>query len=172
MSCPTTEQSLTMGARLRPDANDRSSCSAADAKCDRKRLDVGRRRRVSGKGDDAPRCFVHRDHGGTSADVVKIVRTLGGGRWQTRLPHATLSVGVAREIAWHAPVYQTLPAPQRLLFALRCANAAMDWPAQAWYISDPLVTSLETQGLVRPATHSYRRLQRALLARRHRSVAR
>ena len=102
--------------------------------------------------------LVDRDHGGTSADVVKIVRTLGGDQWQKTIRHERPAMAVAREIALKAPVFRTLPVPERLLvLAVRCANAAMDWPAQVWYVSHPLIASLEAHGLARSATRSYRR---------------
>jgi glycosyltransferase involved in cell wall biosynthesis len=114
---------------------------------------------------------VHRDASGTSADLVKIVRTLGGGRWQARLPHLTIAAAVARDIAWRGTVYRELTAAARMALAARCANAAMDWTAQAWYLSDPLVAALEARSATRWAAHGYRRLERQLVARRRRSRA-
>jgi hypothetical protein len=109
---------------------------------------------------------VHREAGGTSADLVKIVQTFGGSRWQGRLPHLTIAAAVARSIAWDGEVYRCLPVPARLALAARCSSAAMDWMAQAWYLSDPLVAGLEARAGTRWAARGYRRLERLLVARR------
>jgi glycosyltransferase involved in cell wall biosynthesis len=114
---------------------------------------------------------VHRDAGGTSAELTKIVRTLGGGRWQARLPHATIAAAVARDVAWRGAVYHELAPGARLALALRCAGAVMDWPAQAWYLSDPLVTALETREATRWVARGYRRLEGQVVARRRRERA-
>ncbi|MDQ6778711.1 MAG: glycosyltransferase [Actinomycetota bacterium] len=114
---------------------------------------------------------VHRDAGGTSADLAKIVRTLGAGRWQERLPHLTIAAAVARDVAWGGVVYRELPPAERVALALRCANAVMDWTAQAWYLSDPLIAAFEAHDATRWVARGYRRLERQVVARRRRERA-
>ncbi|HWF26588.1 MAG TPA: hypothetical protein VG275_14120, partial [Solirubrobacteraceae bacterium] len=97
--------------------------------------------------------------------------TLGGGRWQERLPHATIAAAVARDIAWRGAVYRELPVPARAALAARCANAVMDWTAQAWYLSDPAIAALEARAGTRWAARGYRRLERGVVARRRRDRA-
>ena len=113
---------------------------------------------------------VHREAGGTSADLVKIVRTFGGGRWQELLPHLTISSAVARGI-WRGDVYRELPTRARIELALRCANAAMDWTAQAWYLTDPLIALLDAHESTRSAARGYRRWEERLVAGRRRRRA-
>ncbi len=114
---------------------------------------------------------VHRDAGGTSADLTKIVRTIGGRRWQARLPHLTIAAAVARDVGWRGAVYRELPPGARLALALHCANAVMDWTAQAWYLSDPLIAALEARDTTRWAARGYRRLEWDLIARRRQGRA-
>ena len=108
---------------------------------------------------------VHREAGGTSADLAKIVRTLGGGRWQEHVPHLIISAAIARSI-WRGDVYRELRNRARIALALRCANAAMDWTAQGWYLTDPLIASLEARESTRWAARGYRDWEERLVAGR------
>lgn len=114
---------------------------------------------------------VHRDAGGTSAELGRIVRTFGGGRVQQRLPHLAVSATVAADIAWRGEVYRELDRRERATLALRCSLAAMDWSAQAWYLTEPLAAALGRRRALRPLAEGYARMTDALVARRRRGRA-
>ncbi len=113
-----------------------------------------------------PDVAVHRAAGGTSANLGKILATFGAGPVQARLPHVVIAREVWREIAHEGAVYRELPRGRRLRLAARSAAASMDWPAQAWYLAEPVVEAGERHALTRPLARAYRRGESALVARR------
>jgi glycosyltransferase involved in cell wall biosynthesis len=97
---------------------------------------------AQGKALTLPDTHVFRELGGTSADVPKLVRTLGLPRWQARLPHLAIARQVLVDVLQRNAAYVAVSAPARLRLAFAAAVAVLDWRADAWHLTMPTFAAL------------------------------
>jgi hypothetical protein len=109
---------------------------------------------------------IFRELGGTSADIPKLLATLGLPRWQRRVPHLVVAAELIREIGWRAPAYRVLPGPARARLAVASARAAISWRSLAWHLTMPTFASLGRRRGAHWLWRAYKRLTRALGAGR------
>ena len=109
---------------------------------------------------------VHRELGGTSADVAKILSIFGRPRWQARVPQLVIAWQMLRDIAWHHPVYERLGRRRRLTLGLAGALVSIRWRALAWHLVMPSVAKLARRPRGRPVWMLFDRLTRAMGAGR------
>lgn len=110
---------------------------------------------------------IHRELGGTSADVNTILATFGRSGWQARVPQLIIAGALAADIAWGHPVYRPL-GPRRWILAVRGAAASMRWRALAWHLITPIVAGLARRPRGRFVYRLYDGITRALGAGRRR----
>lgn len=109
---------------------------------------------------------VHRELGGTSADVGKILAIFGCPRWQARVPQLVIAWHLLRDIAWNHPVYRGLGRRRRLTLGFAGAVVSIRWRALAWHLFMPSVANLGRRPCGRPLWMVFDRLARALGAGR------
>lgn len=109
---------------------------------------------------------VHRELGGTSADVAKILSIFGRPRWQARVPQLVIAWQLLRDIAWSHPVYEGLGRWRRLTLGFAGAVVSIRWRALAWHLVMPSVANLAQRPRGRPVWMLFDRLARALGAGR------
>ena len=112
---------------------------------------------------------VHRAVAGTSESLEKILHTFGSRPLHARLPHVAIAGGALADIAWRRPVYRDLAVGRRWALGAAAAVRAMDWTAQAWYVTEPLVAAARGRPGLDWIARAYDRLARALVERRHAS---
>jgi glycosyltransferase involved in cell wall biosynthesis len=115
-----------------------------------------------------PATQIHRELGGTSADISSILDTFGRARWQARVPQLVIAGHVLGDVAWGHPVYRSLSPVRRLALGLQAARASMRWRALAWHLVTPSLARLGRRRRGRHVWRLYGRLTRALGAARPR----
>jgi hypothetical protein len=81
---------------------------------------------------------VNRTLGGTSADIPKLLATLGLPRAQARLPHVVMAWEMLVEVLWRGEAFRRALGPRRrALLALRAAATLLDWRSDAWHATAP-----------------------------------
>jgi glycosyltransferase involved in cell wall biosynthesis len=105
---------------------------------------------------------INRELGGTSADFARIARTLQLPRWQARIPHLVIAWETLADVAWRAPVYRDLTAPERARLALAAPWAAIRWRSLAWHLTMPTFAGLGQRKGTRWLWRAYQRLTRLL----------
>jgi len=105
---------------------------------------------------------IHRELGGTSADVGSILRTFGAAGWQQRVPQLVIAYWVWRDITWGHPVYAPLGRVGRARLGARGALASIRWTHLAWHAITPTVARLAARPRGRPVWAAYERLTRSL----------
>ena len=113
-----------------------------------------------------PEVRIHRELGGTSADVASILSAFGRSSWQARAPQLVIASELLRDIAWRHPVYESLGHVRRLLLGLTGATLSIRWRDLAWHLLTPGVAALARRPRGRPVWALYERLTRALGAGR------
>jgi glycosyltransferase involved in cell wall biosynthesis len=109
---------------------------------------------------------LYRELGGTSADIPKLVRTLGLPRRHARVPHLIIARELIRDIAGRAAPYRELSPPRRALLGLRAAPRVIDWRSLAWHLTMPTFVRLRELPGGQSLWRAYERLTRALGAGR------
>jgi hypothetical protein len=109
---------------------------------------------------------LYRELGGTSADIPKLVRTLGLPRGHARVPHLIIARELIRDIAGRAAPYRELSPPRRALLGLRAAPRVIDWRSLAWHLTMPTFVRLRELPGGQSLWRAYERLTRALGAGR------
>jgi len=109
---------------------------------------------------------IHRELGGTSANIESILASFGQPGWQVRLPQLVIAFQLLRDIGWAHPVYRDLGAAPRLVLGARGALASIRWRALAWHLVTPAVIKLARRPRGRRVWALYDRLTRALGAGR------
>jgi len=109
---------------------------------------------------------VHRELGGTSADVAKILSIFGRPQWQARVPQLVIAWQLLHDIAWNHPVYERLGCWRRLMLGFAGAVVSIRWRALAWHLFMPSVAKLAPRPRGRPVWMIFDRLTRALGAGR------
>jgi hypothetical protein len=105
---------------------------------------------------------IHRELGGTSADVATILSTFGRSGWQGRIPQLVIAWEVLRDVGWRHPVYAELGRARRLVVGLRAAVVSIAWPDLAWHLVTPAVAALRRRPRGRFLWRAYDRATRAL----------
>jgi hypothetical protein len=108
-----------------------------------------------------PEVRIHRELGGTSADVSTILATFGRSGWQARVPQLIIAGVLAADIGWRHPVYRLL-GPRRWILAVRGAAASMRWRALAWHLITPTVAGVARRPRSRFVYRLYSGITRAL----------
>ena len=110
---------------------------------------------------------IHRELGGTSANVASILDMFGtSAAWQERVPQLAIAAEVLRDIAWVHPVYERLGRVRRWRVALAAATVSVRWPDLAWHLMTPSVAALARRRRGRPVWEVYVRVTQALGAGR------
>jgi len=113
-----------------------------------------------------PGVRIHRELGGTSADVGSILKTFGRGSWQARAPQLVIASQLLRDIAWGHAVYAPLGRPRRLMLGLAAAAVSIRWRHLAWHLLTPALAGLARRPRGRSLWALYARITRALGAGR------
>ena len=111
---------------------------------------------------------INRQIGGTSVDVLNILRAFGRPRWQARVPQLVMAWELLADIGWRHAVYEPLGRVGRLRLAARAAVRSMRWKGLAWHLVTPTVARLRHRRRGRHLWSLYERLTRALGAGRRR----
>lgn len=109
---------------------------------------------------------IHRELGGTSANVGSILLAFGRPGWEARLPQLVIAWELLRDIGWAHPVYARLGRRRRLALGLAAAAASIRWRALAWHLVTPSVAPLARRPRGRPIWNLYECITRALGAGR------
>lgn len=112
-----------------------------------------------------PDVHIHRELGGTSANVGTILVTFGRSGWEARIPQLVIAWALGRDIAWGHPIYRPL-GPRRWSLAVRSAAASMRWRALAWHLITPTVAGIARRPRGRFVYRLYSGITRALGAGR------
>ena len=120
--------------------------------------------RVAFQGEIAVRddVHIHRELGGTSADVGSILRTFGSASWQQRVPQLVIAYWVWRDISWGHPVYAPLGRIGCARLGVGGALASMRWADLAWHLVTPTVARLGRRPRGRAVWAAYDRVTRSL----------
>ena len=109
---------------------------------------------------------IHRELGGTSADVGSILRTFGNASWQQRVPQLVIAYWVWRDVTWGHPVYAPLGWIGRVRLGLAGALGSIRWADLAWHLVTPTVARLGRRPRGRAVWSAYDRVTRLLGAGR------
>ena len=97
---------------------------------------------AQGKVVTLPDTFINRELGGTSADIPKLLATLGLPRWQAFVPHLVIAWQLFAEVGWRGEAFRALPLATRARLAPAAAWRAIDWASLAWHATMPAFRAL------------------------------
>jgi glycosyltransferase involved in cell wall biosynthesis len=113
-----------------------------------------------------PEVHIHRELGGTSADIPSILAVFGRSSRQARAPQLVIALNLLRDIAWGHPAYEPLGRSRRLVLGLAGAAISVRWRDLAWHLLTPSVAVLARRPRGRRIWAAYERFTRALGAGR------
>lgn len=85
---------------------------------------------------------IHRELGGTSVGIDRILETFGSRPAQARIPHLVMGWHALADIVWRNPVYRSRPALRRLGLGLASAWALIHWRSLAYHLLAPPIVRL------------------------------
>ncbi|HLW95389.1 MAG TPA: glycosyltransferase family 2 protein [Solirubrobacteraceae bacterium] len=113
---------------------------------------------AQGTATTIPDTAIMRELGGTSANVKKVVTTLGLPRVQALLPHAVIAWLLFAQILWRGEAFRLIPAMRRGVLASRAAFAVLDWRSDAWHATAPTMAAIGRRRGGAPLWRAYLRL--------------
>jgi hypothetical protein len=105
---------------------------------------------------------IMRDVGGASADVAKLVATLGLPRYQALAPRLVMGTQVLAEILWRGRAFRRLTLRERAVLGVRAAATVFDWRTDALHATVPAATALARRRRGAPLWRAYLWLTRRL----------
>lgn len=97
---------------------------------------------AQGKLVTLPSARINRELGGTSADIPKLLLTLGLPRWQAFVPQLVIAWQLVAEICRRGDAFRSLAPGRRVSLAARAAWCALDWRSLAWHATMPAFRAL------------------------------